>query len=103
MEDFAAHLSDASQPHAWRAFRPGRWQNAVDVRDFIVRNVTPYEGDDSFLVGPSRRTQAVWGKLQPYFEEERHKGVLDVDAATPSTMLAHQPGWIDRETCEVVR
>jgi formate C-acetyltransferase len=87
---------------AWRGFSAGRWQNAPDVRDFIVRNVTGYEGNEAFLVGPSPRTQAVWEKLQPYFTEERHKGVLDVDAATPSTVLAHAPGWIDRDNEVVV-
>jgi formate C-acetyltransferase len=87
---------------AWRGFEPGRWQTAIDVRDFIVRNVTPYEGDEAFLVGPSSRTLAVWQKLQPYFEEERRKGVLDVEAQTPSTMLAHAPGWIDRDNEVIV-
>ncbi len=52
--------------------------------------------------GPSTRTKAVWDKLQPYFQEERKKGVLDVDAATPSTMLAHAPGWIDRDNEVIV-
>src|SRR4029077_16265933 len=81
---------------------PGRWQDAIDVRDFIVRNVVPYEGDEKFLLGPSARTKAVWSKLQPYFQEERQKGVLAVDAATPSTMLAHAPGWIDRDNEVIV-
>lgn len=87
---------------AWRAFAAGRWQDAIDVRDFIVRNVTPYEGDDKFLVGPSTKTKAVWEKLQPYFAEERKKGVLDVDAQHPSTLLAHPPGWIDRDNEVIV-
>ena len=65
-------------------------------------NVTPYEGDDTFLAAPSNRTKAVWAKLQPYFEAERKKGVLDVDAAHPSTMLAHAPGWIDRDNEVIV-
>jgi formate C-acetyltransferase len=90
------------QPDAWRGFAAGRWQTAVDVRDFIVRNVTPYEGNESFLVGPSSRTRAVWEKLQPYFTKERRRGVLDVDAATPSTVLAHAPGWIDRDNEVIV-
>ncbi|MFZ0102777.1 MAG: formate C-acetyltransferase, partial [Pseudolabrys sp.] len=64
---------------------------------FIVRNVTPYAGDEKFLAGPSKRTKAVWDKLQPYFQEERKKGVLAVDAKTPSTLLAHKPGYIDRD------
>ena len=72
------------------------------MRDFIVRNVTPYSGDEKFLAGPSKRTKAVWDKLQPYFQEERKKGVLAVDAKTPSTLLAHKPGYIDRDNEVIV-
>ena len=86
----------------WRGFKSGHWHNAIDVRDFIVRNVTPYTGDNRFLAGPSKRTKAVWDKLQPYFQEERKKGVLAVDAKAPSTMLAHKPGYIDRENEVIV-
>src|SRR5688572_31746824 len=81
----------------WRDFAPGSWRTSIDVRGFIVSSVTHYDGDESFLAGPTERTKAVWAKLQPYFEEEQKKGVLDVDAATPSSMLAHDPGYIDRE------
>jgi formate C-acetyltransferase len=86
----------------WRGFADGRWQQAIDVRDFVIRNVTSYTGDESFLVGPTARTQAVWAKLQPYFQEEQRKGVLDVDATTPSTLLAHEAGWIDRDNEVIV-
>lgn len=82
--------------HAWRGFKPGHWCSRIDVRDFIVNNVVPYSGDETFLVGPSVRTKAVWEKLQPYFEQERKKGVLAVDVHNPSTMLAHKAGYIDR-------
>jgi formate C-acetyltransferase len=102
MEGLSGNLSQLSQPHAWRNFAPGRWTAGIDIRDFIIQNVAPYDGDESFLVGPSPRTNAVWEKLQPYFEQERHKGVLDVDAATPSTLLAHEPGWIDRDNEVIV-
>ncbi|MGG5824075.1 pyruvate formate lyase family protein, partial [Falsiroseomonas sp. HW251] len=91
-----------SPVRGWRDFEPGRWQRTIDVRDFIVRNVTPYEGDETFLVGPTARTLAVWEKLQPFFREEQKKGVLDVDAATPSTVLAHAPGYIDRDNEVIV-
>ena len=102
MNDVAANVTDRIQKGAWREFSPGRWESTIDVRDFIQRNVTPYQGDESFLAGPSVRTQAVWDKLQPYFEEERRRGVLDVDAATPSTVIAHAPGWIDQENEVIV-
>ncbi|MFV0280668.1 MAG: formate C-acetyltransferase [Rhodoblastus sp.] len=87
---------------AWRDFNPGEWMRRIDVRDFILRNATPYEGDGGFLVGPTARTKAVWDKLQPYFAEERKKGVLDADADRPSTMLAHEPGYIDRDNEVIV-
>ena len=77
-------------------------RTSINVRDFIVRNVTPYSGDEKFLTGPSKRTKAVWDKLQPYFQEERKKGVLAVDAKTPSTLLAHKPGYIDRDNEVIV-
>ena len=102
MQDQATTPVEERQSRAWRSFNPGRWQRAIDVREFIVRNVTAYEGDDKFLAAPSDRTKAVWAKLQPYFEAERKKGVLDVDAAHPSTMLAHAPGWIDRDNEVIV-
>jgi formate C-acetyltransferase len=86
----------AKQERAWRDFAPGRWRSTIDVRDFIIANVTPYEGDETFLTAPSKRTKAVWEKLQPYFADERKKGVLAVDAKTPSTLLAHKAGYIDR-------
>src|ERR671913_36915 len=85
------------QADEWAGFASGRWQQSIDVRDFIQRNVTPYDGDESFLAAPSERTLAVWAKLQPYFQEEIRKGVLDVDTKTPSSMTAHKPGYIDRD------
>ena len=86
----------------WRGFRPGDWRTSIAVRDFIVRNVTPYTGDEKFLAPASAKTKAVWAKLQPYFQEERKKGVLAVDAKTPSTLLAHKPGYIDHDNEVVV-
>jgi formate C-acetyltransferase len=87
---------------AWRAFNPGDWQASIDVRGFIVRNITPYTGDESFLASSTPRTKAVWAKLQPYFQDERKKGVLAVEAKTPSTLLAHKAGYIDRDNEVIV-
>jgi formate C-acetyltransferase len=96
MEGTAA-LSKSPQDHrSWRNFNPGAWCTTIDLRDFIVSNATPYTGDETFLAGPSKRTEAIWDKLKPYFEEERKNGVLAVDARTPSTLLAHKAGYIDR-------
>ncbi|NKD54886.1 MULTISPECIES: formate C-acetyltransferase [unclassified Haematospirillum] len=81
----------------WSGFRDGEWQKKVDVRDFILRNVTPYEGDDSFLAGATERTKALWDKLGELLKLEREKGVLDVSADRPSSILAHDPGYIDKD------
>ena len=97
-----AGYSRQSEHDYWRGFKPGDWSKSINVRDFIVRNITPYEGDERFLSGPSKRTKAVWEKLQPYFQEEREKGVLAVDAKTPSTLLAHKAGYIDRDNEVIV-
>ena len=98
----AALANSTKDKGCWRDFKPGNWCTPIDVRDFIVRNVTPYVGDEKFLAGPSKRTKAVWDKLQPYFQEERKKGVLAVDAKTPSTLLAHKAGYIDRDNEVIV-
>ncbi|MDH6221021.1 formate C-acetyltransferase [Streptomyces pseudovenezuelae] len=82
---------------AWRVFVGTPWRERVDVRDFIQANYTPYEGDATFLTGPTDRTRAVWEKVSALFPEERSRGVLDVDTATPSTITSHAPGYIDRE------
>ncbi|MFJ5937778.1 formate C-acetyltransferase [Streptomyces sp. NPDC093071] len=86
-----------ARERAWKGFEGGPWCDAVDVRDFIQRNYTPYEGDDSFLAGPTERTAAVWKAITDRFPEERARGVYDVSYDVPSTITAHAPGWIDRD------
>ena len=81
----------------WRRFAGGRWQNHVDVREFIQENYTPYEGDESFLTGATERTKKLWETLTPLFAEERKKGVLAV-SQVPSGILAHAPGYIDKDS-----
>lgn len=93
----AAVKKEARDEDCWRGFKPGDWSRSINVRDFIVRNVTSYDGDEKFLAPASKRTKAVWEKLQPYFQAERKKGVLAVDAKNPSTLLAHKAGYIDRD------
>ncbi|MFD8145284.1 formate C-acetyltransferase [Streptomyces sp. NPDC059708] len=82
---------------AWNGFKGGLWRDAIDVRDFIQQNYTPYEGDDSFLAGPTERTTAVWNSLTDKFPQEREKGVYDIAYDIPSTITAHAPGYIDRD------
>src|SRR3954469_25151867 len=100
--DGSARRNGSKTDPCWRDFVQGPWSATIDVRDFIIRNVVPYTGGETFLVGPSRRTKAVWQKLQPYFQEERKKGVLAVDARTPSTLMAHSAGYIDRDNEVIV-
>ena len=97
MKAGSAVKKEAKDEDCWRGFKPGDWSTSINVRDFIVRNVTPYDGDEKFLAPASKRTKAVWEKLQPYFQAERKKGVLAVDAKNPSTLLAHKAGYIDRD------
>ena len=102
MPSSAALSMTHKEENAWRNFNPGDWCTSIAVRDFIVRNATPYAGDEKFLAGPTARTKAVWDKLRPYFVEEQKKGVLAADAKTPSTLLAHKPGFIDQKNEIVV-
>ena len=82
----------------WQGFAEGNWQKAIDVRDFIQKNVIPYWGDASFLSGATVRTKELYAKLQTLFDKEREKGgVLDVDTETVSSLTAYQPGYLDKE------
>jgi formate C-acetyltransferase len=95
-------MHNAQMGKAWRGFSGAVWQRDIDVRDFIVANVTPYTGGPEFLAKPTQRTLTVWDKLQPYFREEIKKGVLDVDASTPASLTAFGPGYIDRDNEVIV-
>ena len=97
MSTIKAETTTSETPKAWRGFKPGLWQRDVNVRWFLQQNYTPYEGDDSFLAPPTERTKKVWKKLEDLFLEERKKGVLDV-SQIPSSITAHAPGYIDRES-----
>lgn len=80
---------------AWEGFVTGPWTSEVDVRDFIQRNYTPYEGDDSFLAGPTEKTKRLWETLDSkYLSVEREKRVYDVDTDTPADIDAFKPGYI---------
>src|SRR4029079_5031418 len=102
MKSSAARSKEADAGHCWDGFRPGDSTPSINVRDFIVRNVNPYLGNEDFLAGPSQRTKAVWAKLQPYFADERKKGVLAVDTKPPSTLLPQKAGYIDRDNEVIV-
>ena len=80
----------------WKGFEQGKWCDDIDTRDFIQKNYTPYDGDESFLAGPTDATNKLWGKLQELQKEERAKGgVLDMDTHIVTGINAHKPGYID--------
>ena len=82
----------------WNGFKPGAWQNEINVRDFIQQNYKPYEGDDSFLAGATERTNDMMKKVNSLFKLERqYGGVLDIDTTTVSSLTAYAPGYIDKE------
>lgn len=79
-------------------FNDGRWSHKIDVADFVYNNITPYEGDASFLVGATERTKRLWDKCLEALEEERQNGgVRSIDAKTISTITSHAAGYIDKE------
>ncbi|MDD5866023.1 MAG: pyruvate formate lyase family protein, partial [Lachnospiraceae bacterium] len=81
---------------AWEGFTAGHWNDEVNVRDFIQKNYTPYDGDESFLEGPTERTNRLWGKLQELQKAERAKGgVLDMETDVVSDIDAYGPAYID--------
>jgi formate C-acetyltransferase len=86
----------------WQGFDDGHWRHAIDVMSFIRGNYTPYEGDDSFLAGPSERTEQLWRFVADLMVVERERGILDVDVHTPSTITAHAPGRITPDIPELI-
>ncbi len=82
----------------WDGFKDGIWQNEINVRDFIMKNVTPYHGDDTFLAPTTPRTDAMFAKVRELFRMEQEKGgVLDVDTDTASSLCNYAPGYVDRD------
>ena len=88
----------------WNKFQPGDWQKEINVRDFIQRNYTPYEGDSSFLKGTTEKTQKLWDEVLELYKKEKESkgGVLDIDTKTVSTVAAHEAGYIDKDLEEIV-
>ena len=88
-----------TQREQWEGFSGENWRHSIDVRDFIQENYTPYEGDESFLEGPTEATNTLWEKLQELQKEERAKGgVLDMETEVVSGLTAYGPGYISEET-----
>ena len=87
----------------WKDFKGKAWKDEINVRDFIQNNYTPYEGDDSFLAGPTDRTTKLWDEVLKLYEKERENGgVLDADTKTPSAINAYEAGYIDKGLEQIV-
>ena len=95
--------TDTPTEEAWAGFTSGTWNEAIDVRDFIQKNYTPYEGDASFLAGPTEKTTRLWESLEEnYLSEERRRRVYDVDTDTPADIDAFPAGYISEDDDVVV-
>ncbi len=82
---------------AWRGFTQGNWNDAIDVRNFINLNYTPYEGDASFLSGATERTKQVYAEVEELLKQEKEKGVLDIDVENVASILSFAPGYVDKD------
>ena len=84
--------------NAWRDFKGGKWQDRIDVRDFIQKNYTPYTGDESFLQPPTARTEKMLEKYEALCRaEQQNGGVLNIDTETVITATSFGPGYLDKE------
>lgn len=87
----------------WISFNKGNWTKEIDVRDFIQKNYTPYDGDDTFLAGPTKATQTLWEQVMELTKQEQEKGgVLDMDTKIISTITSHGPGYLDKDLETIV-
>lgn len=87
----------------WKDFVGGQWESEVNVRDFIQKNYTLYEGDDSFLAGPTQNTKDLWDQVLDLSKKEREAGgVLDMDTKVVSTITSHGPGYLDKDKETIV-
>ena len=86
----------------WEGFNGGRWEEKISVRDFILKNYTAYDGDESFLENPTEKTKKVWGKCETLLKEELKKHVLDIDTVHMSGINAFEPGYICKEDDVIV-
>ena len=88
----------------WKGFKKGDWKDEINVRDFIQHNYTPYEGDSSFLTEPTEKTKKLWDEVLELYKKEHNSkgGVLDIDTKTPSTITAHEAGYIDKDLEDIV-
>ncbi|MCR5742782.1 MAG: formate C-acetyltransferase [Lachnospiraceae bacterium] len=87
----------------WNGFVGGKWERTIDVREFIQKNYTPYEGDDSFLAGPTEATKTLWAQVMELTKQEREAGgVLDMDTKVVSTITSHGAGYLNKDLEKIV-
>ncbi len=86
-----------------KQFKPGKWQEEISTRDFILNNITPYDGDDQFLTGPTKATTKLWEQSSELLKQEiKNGGVLDVDTKTIPSITSHKPGYLDKKLEKIV-
>ena len=87
----------------WEGFVPGKWDHTINVRDFILKNITPYDGDESFLTPPTEATKTLWDQVMELSKKEREAGgVLDMDTKIVSTITSHGPGYLNKDLEQIV-
>ena len=103
MTDTITKTTASEKIYSDREFKKGKWNQEIDVRDFIQRNYTPYTGDSSFLEGPTAATKKLWEECLDLFKQERENGgVLDMDTKIISTVTSHDAGYIDKDLEQIV-
>ncbi len=89
--------------HQWRSFQPGVWEREINVRNFIQKNYTPYDGNESFLASATKNTEQLWDQVMELSRQEQEAGgVLDMDTRIISTITSHGPGYLDKEKETIV-
>ena len=95
-------MNKEMQPQ-WNGFKEGKWSSEVNVRDFIQLNYTPYEGDESFLAGPTKAPTDLWAQVMELSKQERENGgVIDMDTKIPSTIVSHGAAYLNKDTEQIV-
>lgn len=103
MEAFSMLETNKNHATAWQGFKNGRWNRHVDVREFIQLNYTLYEGNDSFLAGPTEATSKLWEQVMQLSKEERERGGMwDMDTKVASTITSHDAGYLDKDLETIV-
>lgn len=96
-------VEEVAKSSAWNGFVDGRWKKEIDVRDFIIKNFTVYEGNEDFLAGPTQATKDLWDQVMELTKEERERGgVYDLDTKIVSTITSHDAGYLNKDKEKVV-